>query len=195
MQTKILNQRGFVCFLLITQGVKTVDVREQVARAKAGDKQALLDLILAREREFYGLSFVYMRNEHEAADALQDMIVILFNRINTLKKDDAFYSWASQILVRCCLTKLRRNKRWLSLPLGQEGLTEPRPEAGLDLLAAVHRLPAAQRDVILLFYYRDMTFEEISRVLSCPVGTVKSRLHQSLKKLKGWLGDGYREET
>ena len=60
---------------------------------------------------------------------------------------------------------------------------------------AVHKLPPAQRDVILLFYYADKTFEEISEMQSCPVGTVKSRLHQGLKKLKGWLGDEYREET
>jgi RNA polymerase sigma-70 factor (ECF subfamily) len=172
-----------------------VDVGELVARAKAGDKQALLDLVLAREREFFGLGFVYLRNEHDAADALQDMIVILYNRIGTLKKDEAFYSWANQILVRCCLTKLRANKRWFSLPEGFDGVVEQPGDTGLDLLAAVHRLPAAQRDVILLFYYRDMTFEDISEIQSCPVGTVKSRLHQGLKKLKGWLGDGYREET
>jgi RNA polymerase sigma-70 factor (ECF subfamily) len=172
-----------------------VDSLKRVARAKAGDKQALLDLVLAREREFYGLSYVYMRNEQDAADALQDMIVILYTRIHTLKKDESFYSWANQILVRCCLTKLRRDKRWQLIPEGYEEATEHSGEAGLDLLNAVHKLPGAQRDVILLFYYSDKTFEEISEIQSCPVGTVKSRLHQGLKKLKGWLGDGYREKT
>jgi RNA polymerase sigma-70 factor (ECF subfamily) len=190
-----MNQIDCRGFLFITQGVNTVDIRQQVARAKAGDKQALLDLVLAREREFFGLSYVYMRNEHDAADALQDMIVILYNRLDTLKKNESFYSWANQILVRCCLTKLRRNKRWQFIPEGYEEVTEHARETGLDLLNAVHRLPAAQRDVILFFYYADMTFEEISEIQSCPVGTVKSRLHQGLKKLKGWLGDEYREET
>jgi len=175
--------------------VNTVDVRELVAAAKKGNKTALLDLIMEREREFFGLSFVYMRNEQDAADALQDMIVILYTRIHTLKKDEAFYSWAKQILVRCCLTKLRVNKRWLFIPEGHEELFEEHPETGLDLLNAVHSLPDAQRDVILLYYYNDKTFEEISKILNCPVGTVKSRLHQALKKLKGRLGDEYREEA
>lgn len=172
-----------------------MEVRKQVALAKSGDKTALLDLIMAREREFYGLSYVYLRNEQDAADALQDMIVILYSRIHTLKNDDAFYSWAKQILVRCCLTKLRTNKRWVFIPDGHEDSAEHRPEAGLDLLDAVHMLPEAQRDVILLYYYNDKTFEEISEILCCPVGTVKSRLHQALKKLKGRLGDEYREEA
>jgi len=172
-----------------------VDVRKQVAKAKAGDKTALLDLIMAKEKDFYGLSYIYMRNEQDASDALQDMIVILLTRIHTLKKDDAFYSWAKQILVRCCLTKLRSNKRWQPIPEGHEDYTENQSEAGLDLLDAVHQLPETQRDVILLFYYSDKTFEEISDILQCPVGTVKSRLHQALKKMKGRLGDEYREEA
>ncbi|MGI6365306.1 MAG: RNA polymerase sigma factor [Bacillota bacterium] len=172
-----------------------MDVRKQVALAKAGDKTALLDLIMAREQEFYGLSFVYMRNEQDAADALQDMIVILFSRIHTLKKDSSFYAWAKQILVRCCLTKLREKKRWQPIPPGHEEAKEYHAEVGLDLLEAVHQLPEAQRDVVLLFYYNDRTFEEISEILQCPVGTVKSRLHQALKKLKGRLGDEYRQEA
>lgn len=172
-----------------------MDVKKKVAQAKAGDKSALLDLVMTREREFFGLSYVYLRNEHDAADALQDMIVILYTRINTLKKDEAFYSWAKQILVRCCLTKLRSNKRWMPIPDGHEEVEEQPSEIGMDLLNAVHALPEAQRDVILLFYYSDRTFEEISDMLSCPVGTVKSRLHQALKKLKGRLGDEYREEA
>lgn len=172
-----------------------MDVRKLVSQAKAGDKDALLDLIMAREREFFGLSYVYMRNEQDASDVLQDMIVILYTRINTLKKNSAFYSWAKQILVRCCLTRLRRDKRWQPIPVGHEESTQHNPEQGLDLLDAVHRLPDAQRDVILLFYYDDKTFEEISEILQCPVGTVKSRLHQALKKLKGRLGDEYREEA
>lgn len=172
-----------------------MDVCKLVALAKVGNKSALLDLIMAREHEFYGLSFVYMRNEQDAADALQDMIVILYTRIHTLKNNAAFYAWAKQILVRCCLTKLRSNKRWQPIPPGHEDALEHHPEVGLDLLEAVHQLPEAQRDVILLFYYRDKTFEEISEILQCPVGTVKSRLHQALKKLKGRLGDGYRQDA
>lgn len=170
-----------------------MDFTEQVAQAKAGCKEALLQLILAKKRELYGLCYVYMGNEHDAADALQDAIVVLFTRINTLRKNEAFYSWAKQIIVRCCLAKLRISKRWLSIPPGSEESVYDDRDAGLDLLAAVHNLPSAQRDVILLFYYQDMPIGKISEVLACPEGTVKSRLHQGLKKLRRKLGDGYRE--
>lgn len=172
-----------------------MSLKEQVAQAKAGDKSALLELVMARERELYGLSYVYLRNEQDASDALQDMIVILFTRIHTLKKEEAFYSWTKQILVRCCLTKLRSNKRWTSIPEGHEETTVLNADTGMDLLDAIHQLPDRQRDVILLYYYDDRSFEEIAEILQCPVGTVKSRLHQALKRLKGRLGDEYREQA
>jgi RNA polymerase sigma-70 factor (ECF subfamily) len=175
--------------------VNKLNLNQAVVQAKAGDKEALLDLVMATQNEFYGLAFVYMRNEQDAADALQDMIVTLFTRIHTLKSHDAFYSWAKQILVRGCINKLRRLGRQGQMPEEEQGEADTKAEERLDLFEAVHQLPEEQRDVVLLFYYRDRTFEEIARVLNCPVGTVKSRLHQALKKLKRRLGDEYRRQA
>lgn len=170
-----------------------VDWQQLVNQARAGNKEALLELVLAREKEFFGLSFVYMRNQHDAADAMQDMIVTLYSQIHTLRQPQSFYSWAKQILVRCCLSRLRKSSREQALPEQPAASEDPSPETGLDLLNEVHCLPEPQRDVLLLFYYNDRTLEEISEIMSCPLGTVKSRLHQALKKLKGRLGDEYRE--
>ncbi len=170
-----------------------MDCQQLVNQARAGDKEALLELILAREKEFFGLSFVYMRNHHDASDALQDMIVTLYSQIHRLRNPDSFYPWAKQILVRCCLSRLRKSNREQPLPEQPVASETPAPETGLDLLNEVHRLPELQRDVLLLFYYNDRTLEEISEIMDCPLGTVKSRLHQGLKKLKGRLGDEYRQ--
>ncbi|MTI94567.1 MAG: RNA polymerase sigma factor [Firmicutes bacterium] len=172
-----------------------MDILRAVAKAKQGDKEALLDLIMAREREFFGLSYLYMRNEQDAADVMQDMIVILLTKIHTLKKDSAFYSWAKQILVRCCLSRLRQGQRDAGEEPPESSVYDPDSAERMDLLNAVHALPEHQRDVVLLFYYNDRSFEEISEILDCPVGTVKSRLHQGLKKLKGRLGDEYRKQA
>lgn len=168
-----------------------MDWKAQVARARNGDKDALLELILGREKEFFGLSYVYMRNEQDAADALQDMIVTVYSRIHTLRKPEAFYSWAKQILVRCCLSRLRKAGREQPLLADEQAAHNPDSETKLDLLEAVHQLPSPQRDVVLLFYYHDRTLEDIAEIMGCPLGTVKSRLHQGLNKLKGRLGDGY----
>lgn len=168
-----------------------MDWKAQVARAQRGDKEALLELIMAREKEFYGLSFIYMRNQQDAADALQDMIVTLYSRIHTLRKPEAFYAWAKQILVRCCLSLLRKAGREQSLPAEEQAAYNPDSAARLDLMEAVHQLPPLQRDVLLLFYYHDRKLEDIAEIMNCPLGTVKSRLHQGLNKLKGRLGDEY----
>jgi len=54
----------------------------------------------------------------------------------------------------------------------------------ITIREAVSKLPDIQRAVILLYYYHDMTYEEISQVLAIPQGTVKSRLHRAIKHLK-----------
>jgi RNA polymerase sigma-70 factor (ECF subfamily) len=51
-------------------------------------------------------------------------------------------------------------------------------------VAAVHRLPEEYRVVCTLYFMEDMTYEEIARVLECPVGTVRSRLHRGRKMLQ-----------
>ena len=69
-----------------------------------------------------------------------------------------------------------------------------RADTGLDLLNAVHRLPASQWDVILLYYYSDKTFEEISAIMQCPGGDSEVPSAPGPEKLRGWLGNEYRGE-
>ncbi|MBJ8194074.1 RNA polymerase sigma factor, partial [Bacillus cereus] len=61
----------------------------------------------------------YMGNEHDAMDAMEDMIVTLYEKIDQLQKGEAFYSWSKTILVNRCKTLLRKNGRFL--PLEDEG--------------------------------------------------------------------------
>ena len=52
-----------------------------------------------------------MKNQEDALDALEDMIVILYSKIHSLRKPEAFYSWSKKILVSCCLNKIKKDKR------------------------------------------------------------------------------------
>jgi RNA polymerase sigma-70 factor (ECF subfamily) len=59
----------------------------------------------------------------------------------------------------------------------------PAVEAGIDVRRLLGALPEAQRSVVLLRYYHDLSEEEVARILGCPRGTVKSRLHQGMLAL------------
>lgn len=56
-----------------------------VKRAKQGDKDALVELIMLQKQEYYKLAYAFLNNKEDALDALEDMIVILYERIDRLK--------------------------------------------------------------------------------------------------------------
>ena len=64
-----------------------MDLKLLIKQAKKGDKEALLNLVMAQQVDFYKLAYVYMKDKEDAMDALQDMIVILYENISTLKKE------------------------------------------------------------------------------------------------------------
>ena len=85
-----------------------------VKKARAGDKEALLALIMLPKQDYYRLAYTYMNNDEDAMDAMEDMIVIIYENIDRIKKPEAFYSWSKTILVNCCRKLLRKKKKILS---------------------------------------------------------------------------------
>jgi len=95
-----------------------------VKRAGAGDKNALVQLIMVQKQDYYKLAYVYMQNQEDALDAMEDMIMVLYENIKRLKKPEAFYSWSKTILVNCCKNLLRKKKNVLYLDIIQEASQE-----------------------------------------------------------------------
>ncbi|NLX91895.1 MAG: sigma-70 family RNA polymerase sigma factor [Firmicutes bacterium] len=169
-----------------------------VKKAKQGDKDALVELIMLQNQEYYKLAYAFLNNKEDALDAMEDMIVILYERIDRLRKVDAFYNWSKTILVNCCRGRLRRKKRIILYDSFAEETEELKnndfnqKEERLMLDAALAGLSHKHQEVIRLRYYLDLDYETISHLLKIPLGTVKSRLSTGLKKLKKTLGDeGY----
>jgi len=86
-----------------------------VKKAKMGDKECLVQLIMIQKNDYYKLAYIYLNHKEDATDAMEDMIVILYENIYKLKKEDAFYSWSKTILVNCCKKTLRQRKKIVSI--------------------------------------------------------------------------------
>mgnify|MGYP000951935378 CR=1 FL=1 len=173
-----------------------MEISELINQAKNGDKEALLSLVTAQQADYYKLAYVYMKNKEDTLDALQDMIMILYENIYQLKKGDAFYSWSKTILVNTCRNKLKRNKKLISIEEIKEQSVDDiynTPEDKIVLDKYISKLSLKHQEVIKLRYYLDLDYENIGRILNIPLGTVKSRLNVGLKKLKEALGGEYIE--
>ncbi|WFD10913.1 RNA polymerase sigma factor [Tepidibacter hydrothermalis] len=168
-----------------------MDTESLVKKAKKGDKNALVKLIMDKKQDYYKIAYVYMKNSEDTMDAMEDMIVVLYQNIHKLKKEKAFYSWSKKILVNCCKNLLRKNNKVVLLENTKEEAYEENfhsKETGIILEEHLSKLNEKHREVIKLRYYLDMDYKTISQVLKIPTGTVKSRISNGLKKLKVSLG-------
>jgi RNA polymerase sigma-70 factor (ECF subfamily) len=96
---------------LIGERGEGMNVVRLVKRAKKGNKEALLQLIMAERDAYYRLALTYMENTHDAMDAMEDMIVAVYEKIDQLKKEEAFYSWSKTILANSCKGLLRKRNK------------------------------------------------------------------------------------
>lgn len=176
------------------EGGTKLDLGQMVKRAKEGDKEALLALIMNKKDEYFRLAYTFTENREDAMDALEDMIVILYREIARLKKDEVFYSWSKTILVNCCRGILRKRKKTVVLDEIEGEACEggfERHDRRIDIMKYLKGLNEHQQEAIKLKYLMDLDYETIAKVVNVPVGTVKSRISTGLKKLKQCFGGEY----
>lgn len=167
-------------------------------KARNGDKEALMQLVLDAKDEYYRLAYTYLENEHDAMDALENMIVILYEKIDQLQKLESFYSWSKTILVNECRALLRKRKKIIFLEHNQteqlvdESLIATDQYSFDELLTS---LSPVQKEAVQMKYFLDYDFETIAELTNVPVSTAKSRVFQALKKLRITLGGDNYEET
>lgn len=142
----------------------------------------------------YCFLFRYTREEQLSIDIVQDT----FERLQYIKQDfdqqkGTVKAFLFQIAYRLMINKLNRRKKWRTLfpflvPTENRRLSA---DEKLTVQEAILQLPEKQRAVILLVYYHDLPQEEIAQILSIPLGTVKSRLHNAIKTLKEELKEDF----
>lgn len=178
-----------------------MNVAQLVKKAKKGSKEALLQLIMAEKDAYYKLALTYMGNTHDAMDAMEEMIVRLYEKIDQLKKEEAFYSWSKTILANSCKDLLRKRKKlvliddWHTVNESHSHISTSDPyissEQQMDIEALLLHLNDHQKEAIQLKYLHDLDYKTIADITTVSIGTVKSRIFQGLKKLR----DHYRGDA
>jgi RNA polymerase sigma-70 factor (ECF subfamily) len=188
-------------------------VDPQIARlvraAQAGDQEAFAALYQRYGALVYRTAYLLLGDAGHAEELVQDVFVRMHGSlVHYHPERGAFSTWLHSITVHTCLNVRRRRLwGWLSLDRARaEGIELPardllpldlalRGEEQRRIWRAVQRLPIKLRAAVVLRYYHDLSYEELSQVLACPLGTVRSRLHAAHAKLRAdldhsdWPGD------
>jgi RNA polymerase sigma-70 factor, ECF subfamily len=161
-----------------------------VVRCQTGDPAAFEELIELYQRPLHYFLTKMVGNVHAADDLLQEVWFEVFRGIGRLADPGAFKAWLYQSARHRALRALRRRQpSALSLEdvevAGESGdVAVFSTEDAERIHAALDQLRPDQREVLLLRYFEDMTYEEIARVTGCQLGTVRSRLHYAKHALR-----------
>ncbi|MEK4520687.1 sigma-70 family RNA polymerase sigma factor [Psychrobacillus sp. FSL W7-1457] len=157
-----------------------------VRRAITGDDDAFLQLMQIHRDVLYKTAFIYLKNEHDVLEALQEVTFRAYTKRHQVKEPSFFQTWLVRILLNYCMDTLKKQGNLFSL---NEDVGKEEHSSNQDLMLALRELPSAQRELIHLKYFNELKVSEIARRLQIPEGTVKSRLHHTLKKIRVFMGE------
>jgi RNA polymerase sigma factor (sigma-70 family) len=160
-----------------------------VARCRDGDHEAWEILVERFSRYVYAISVQAFRlREHDAEDVFQEVFARVYERLDSLRDDEAIRPWIAQLTRRVCIDRIRGS--------GREQSIEPEdvPDEVDDVIGnvdeafAVHEamaaLPENCREILDRFFARDESYRTIGQALDLPPGTIASRISRCLTKLR-----------
>lgn len=173
---------------------------------REGDMATFAILVEKYKRLVYQVAVQITKNHEDANDVMQDTFLKVYESIHSFRKDAAFETWLYRIVVNHATNLVKRRERRRESPFSSTSEMEIRPDLRwtADLAnnphlnlerkerqrwvtQAVNSLPLKQRTVVILHEFEGLTHPEISSILNCSEGTVRSRLHYARQKLRDLL--------
>jgi len=142
---------------------------------------------------------MYVKNQNDALDVVQETAYRSFKSVKNLKEIKYFKTWLMKITISCSIDLLRKRKNVVQMkPVLMELISEDTNE-DIDLEVTVQELidllDEEEKSVVILRFYHDVTIKEVAETLDIPLGTAKTVLYRALKKLrKEWKGDTFYEQ-
>jgi RNA polymerase sigma-70 factor (ECF subfamily) len=162
--------------------------RVLVLRCQTGDESAFAEMVQRYHARLRTFLRSMLGDAHLADDALQEVWLDVFRGVGKLRDTGAFSGWVYRI-ARDRAYRLLRRKPLATEPIDAVELADAGDEE-LDaderelVKTSLERLPHEQREVVLLRFVEQMSYEQIAAAVGCELGTVRSRLHYAKRALR-----------
>lgn len=184
-------------------------------RCREGDQAAFRLLVERYQRKAYAQALGMLKDKDEAMDVAQEAFVKVYKYLDHFKGDSSFYTWLYRIVANLCVDRLRRagggQAEKVELDDKVDHQADPaaagilatrlgsnpqkavlRAELAEKIQEALGQIPEKHREILLLREVEGLSYEDLSRILKIPKGTVMSRLFHARAKaqeiLKDYLG-------
>jgi RNA polymerase sigma-70 factor (sigma-E family) len=159
------------------------------ARARFGE------FVAARTPSLIRVAYLLTGDQHAAQDLLQNALTRTAARWNRLRHEDP-EAYVRTVLYREQVSFWRRRGRRPEVTVAappERGYPDPTgyTDLRLSMRQALLRLPADQRAVLVLRYFEDLTETQVAEILDCSVGTVRSRTHRAVTRLRALLPEAH----
>ena len=177
--------------------MKEEQIKQLVEQMEKGDQTAYKAMYEETQKGVYFICISFLHNEEDAKDAMQDTYLTAFKKLSQLREKEKFIPWLNQIAVNKCKKLLQKNAPVL---IEEEDLNQLQAEENENFLPEEYITKKAKRKIVMdimrkelsdiqyqtviLFYFNNLTIEEIADIMECPPGTVKYRLSISRTKIK-----------
>jgi RNA polymerase sigma-70 factor (ECF subfamily) len=185
--------------VLSTSDTDTED-RQALAAYRRGERRAFSGLVKRYEGPIYNAAWWILRRQEDACDVTQTTFLQAIEKVDDYDPQYRVFSWLYRIAVNEALDLLRRRQR--EEPLDDDfdrpdaDAADPAVRLGLgqaqrQLQAALIQLSTADRTVLILRHFAELSYEEVAHALALDVKTVKSRLFEARRRLRERLSGGH----
>jgi RNA polymerase sigma-70 factor, ECF subfamily len=172
-----------------------------ISRARRGDDAAWEMLVRDHQEAIFRLAYLLLGDAHDAEDVAQDVFVRAFRALNTFDTTRSLRPWLLRITTNLAHNHRRSVGRYMAMvkraisasPEYSTNLGERTSQQweAQTLWEAVRRLNTQEQEVVYLRYFLDLSEAEMSAALDVPPGTVKSRLHRAMRRLRSVVDEDF----
>jgi RNA polymerase sigma-70 factor (ECF subfamily) len=172
-------------------GARETSDEEAIGRVLDGDTEAFAILVRRHRGRVVRLGMSFFRDEEEAADFAQDVLVKAYTALASFKGRSLFSTWLLRIAYNTAINSKKRKKEHVAFDPdieieGAPGTDDAhlREETARAVRAAMAELPPKQALCIELYFYYDLKYSEIGEITGLPVNTIKSHVFRAKRMLR-----------
>ncbi|WP_170169064.1 RNA polymerase sigma factor [Mesobacillus subterraneus] len=175
-----------------------MEQKELMQRIRNGEDAAFAELINPLIEKSYRTSFSIVRSKEQAEEVVQNAMIEAYRNIMSGKEIIYFSTWFYKLVTHRSIDILRKNGRMKETVIELDYIKDKREvletvikeETDHEIRQGIHSLKNSDyRNVLLLYYYQELSIQEVSDLLGLKVSTVKSHLHRARNALKERLSE------
>jgi RNA polymerase sigma-70 factor (ECF subfamily) len=173
------------------------DEQHLIRRARQGSHEAYRLLVERHMKQAYNVAFGFVNDHDGAEDVAQEAFVRAYRSLPSFRGEAEFGTWLYRIVTNLALNRVKQRKARSDKEVSMEsaaahGAVSPdpaheQPDLRIHLERALHELPTLQRAVVILRHIEGLSTAEVSTILHCSEGTVKTHLFRGLQKMRDRL--------